>query len=63
VRQAALGLLGALRQAAALMQALGRLRQRLAPCRVRRRRKQPAAYQLLLDPQDEAFAQGCYSLT
>jgi hypothetical protein len=63
VRQAALGLLGALRQAAALMQALGRLRQRLAHCRVRRRRKQPAAYQLLLDPQDEAFAQGCYSLT
>jgi len=63
VRRAALGLLWALGQVAELVQALGRLRQGLARCRVRRRRKQPAAYQLLLDPEDEAFAQGCYSLT
>jgi len=63
VRRSALALLWALAQAAEVVAVLQRLRQRLQRCRVQRRRKQPATYQLLLDPQQEAFAQGDWSLT
>lgn len=63
VRRLALWLVWGLAEVAELTKALTRLCQRLARCHVRRRRRAPATYQLLLDPEDPAFAQGYDSLT
>jgi hypothetical protein len=63
VRRIALWLVWSLQELAALTDLLGRLQRQLQRRRMERRRKRPATYQLLLDPEDEAFAQGYASLT
>jgi len=61
VRRLALWLLWSLGEVAALLGVLLRLRRQLQRRRIEYRRKKPATVQLLLDPQDKAFAQGYYS--